>query len=540
MPSSSAIFPFLGRNYVPSLTEVPDEILAEFFLAYLPCEEEGWPTEAAGGHEERWETVGQNRHPSVDLSHVCRRWRRVALGTPRLWVQAEIYVPSFPDSKGRIPKLTDMVRALTQRSGSCTMSFTLRLTTRDRGGLGTAPIGATVPFKESVQEFVDAVCVSSARWRRFSLSGDETYDIPIMKFVDALAGSLPVLNYIHLDTNFEAQVLPTGLICPLIDTPALKSVTILQPYGRLDNLPVTAWSSLKRLTLGSWKKAGSGVGMDSRTALYLLNSLSSLIHLDMHIDHIATNQAEEYSPVSLPHLQSLALKGAAVAPAFAMSLTLPSLDSMSFTSLKIMHQERQEEGILKCLSRFGCTITGFELDVVDFSEAFLLACAESLVHITTLKIGELPPRRHNIQLEYPIRYWDLRLRACLALGLPMPFNRPTCIMATFLRHLTSPFDHEGAKFNARKYRAPNLEFVSLSWHTNLRGMETALVNFIHARSGHHLEHMDTARPLKKVTAHLYGMRDYNINIQRELANCGVDLGILDLQLAYPVPSEHSY
>ncbi|KAF6763607.1 hypothetical protein DFP72DRAFT_1136175 [Ephemerocybe angulata] len=543
MPSSSAVFPFLGRNYVPSqLTKVPDEILAEFFLAYLPCEGEGWQTEAAGGHEGMWETVGQNRHPSVDLSHVCRRWRRVALGTPRLWVQAEIYVPSFPDSEGRISKLTDMVRALTHRSGTRTMSFTLRLMARDKGGLGTAPIGATVPFKESVQDFVDAVCVSSARWRRFSMSGDETYDIPILKFVDALAGSLPALNYIHLDTNFETQALPTGLICPLIDTPALKSVTILQPYGQLDNLPLAAWSSLKSLTLGSWKKAGFGVGMHSRTALHLLKSLSSLIHLDIHMDHIAPNQAEGYSPVSLPHLQSLSLKGAAVAPGFAMGLTLPLLESLSFTSLKIMHRERQEEGILESLSRFGCTITRFELDMADFSEAFVVTCAESLMHITTLNIGELPPRRRNMQHEAAIRNEDLRFRACLGLGVPTPRapNRPTCLMATFLRHLTSPFDHEGANFNGRRYRAPNLEFVSLSWQTNLRGMEVGLVNFIRARSGHHVAHVNTARPLKKVSAHLYGMRDYNIDIQRELANCGVGLGILDLQFAYPVPSEHFY
>ncbi|KAF6763606.1 hypothetical protein DFP72DRAFT_1163571 [Ephemerocybe angulata] len=411
--------------YPLRVTVIPDDILAELFLACLPCVEEGWPTEAAGGHEKRWETVGQNRHPSVDLSHVCRRWRRVALGTPRLWVQADICIPSFPDSKDRIRRLTQLVEAMTRRSAACTMSFKVKVAWEDRGFKWTVPTGILAPFKKLFQEFVDAVCASSARWRCFSLSGDfdgEAHGDAVIKFLDAIAGPLPALSYVFIDAEFASQRHPTRIIRPLIAAPALQSVAILQPYGLLKDLPVAAWSHLKNLTLGSWKRAsGKGIqniGMHSHTALCLLKSLRSLVHLDMHMDHVAPNEAEEYSlanitvePVFLPHLQSLSLKGAAVAPGFATAVTLPSLEVLRFTSLRIMDRERQEAGLLECVSCFGCTITGFELDVVDFSEAFVVACAESLMQITTLTIGELPPRRrkgenlHSISLQ--TAYWFL-------------------------------------------------------------------------------------------------------------------------------------
>ncbi|KAF6763612.1 hypothetical protein DFP72DRAFT_1040411 [Ephemerocybe angulata] len=544
MPSPSAIIPFLGPNYVPPKAlvkdlPVPDDVLSEIFIECSPneadcgpMETEGWPV------PERQEAVGGTRCPSVDLSHVCRRWRRVALGTPRLWVQADIFIPNFPDSAGRVRRLTHLVRTLTQRSGARPLSFKVKVSRGNRA-ISTAPFGQILLFKESIQELVDALCVSSARWRRFSLSGNfngETHTISLTKLFAALAGPLPALSYVFIDAEFASQRHPTRMIRPLTNTPTLQSVTILQPYGLLNDLPVAAWSCLKSLTLGSWKGApGGGLGMHSHTALYLLKSLNSLVYLDMHMDHIAPSEAEEDSladiaaegrrpVISLPYLRSLSLKGAAVAPGFATVLTLPTLESLSFTSLRIMHRERQEAGLLECLTCFGCQITRLELDMVDFRVPFVLACAESLTQVRTLKIGELPPRKRNEHHEAADRYMDFYRNTQIG-PASSPYICPTCLMVSFLEHLTSPVPN----FKPKEYRAPNLQNISLSCQTNLQGVEKAIVQLVLARSGPSAVHHNV-QPLKVVSCHLGG--SHNIDIRRQLATGGVDLKSLDFQLVY--------
>ncbi|KAF5324003.1 hypothetical protein D9611_008267 [Ephemerocybe angulata] len=554
------------------IRRVPDNVLSEIFLACLPCEGEGWEIEAEDWPEERPEAViGRRRRPSVDLSHVCRLWRRVALGTPRLWVQAEIYLPSFQYSKEeRILGLTHFVRALTRRSGTCPLSFKLQGTRVRRYDdpvnwwdfwlHPNALVEASVPFKKAVEELVGALNASSSRWRRFSLSGEvniRTHGISPMKLFDAMTGPFPALHYIHLDrdAHFPIQRNPDkSARPPLINTPALQSVTILQPYGRPDNLPVTAWTNLKSLTLGSWTKAPPlsmdeffgrvrtvpSVGMDPQIALRLLKPLIGLVHLNIHMDQIAPSEAAEVyplaniatQPISLPRLQSLSLKGVAVAPGFARALTLPSLESMSFTSLQIVHRDIQEAGLLECLACFGCQITEFELDVVDFSDTFFVACTESLTQIKTLKIGELPLRRGQDQDREALR------EMCYHIGqdIATPSDRPTS-MESFLRHLASPIKHLGAggdRLNPRGYRAPNLEIVSLTWQVNLLGVEAAILDLLRARFGRSSEQPSAVQPLKKFTAHLFGLRAY-IDIQRKLAHHGVNLGILDLEVIYYTP-----
>ncbi|KAJ7481190.1 hypothetical protein B0H11DRAFT_1235787 [Mycena galericulata] len=57
---------------------LPMEILSEIFsISIVPIRPDG--------------VLSDNHDVSLYLSHVCRYWRQVALGTPRLWTQ--LYIP---------------------------------------------------------------------------------------------------------------------------------------------------------------------------------------------------------------------------------------------------------------------------------------------------------------------------------------------------------------------------------------------------------------------------------------------------------------
>ncbi|KAF5334697.1 hypothetical protein D9611_011989 [Ephemerocybe angulata] len=73
---------------------LPDDILSTLFLTLL----------THPGHRDEWIS---NAHPAVALSHVCRRWRQLALQTPMLWSSINIYIPSLFQGLPHLPTALD-------------------------------------------------------------------------------------------------------------------------------------------------------------------------------------------------------------------------------------------------------------------------------------------------------------------------------------------------------------------------------------------------------------------------------------------------
>ncbi|KAF5324011.1 hypothetical protein D9611_008269 [Ephemerocybe angulata] len=278
-------------------------------------------------------------------------------------------------------------------------------------------------------------------------------------------------------------------------------------------------------------------GITSRVALELLKSLPSLVHFDVDIDYVAKEGEEELllagaaEPTELPFLQSLSLKGLAVSPGFASSLTLPSLQSVSFTAVRLLSREQQEAGLLQCLSRFGYHITTFELDMARFSEAFIAACAQSLTHVTTLKIGDS-------------RAFDLDRKLLLDDGFGMLLGRiPDVDLTTlksFIRHLT-PQSHEQAPSSSRTtqyaFSAPNLQELILWWHNADHGLGLHMMDFISGRFASGRGGHGSPR-LKRVVLRFPNqcLSGSFLDIKPELTRLGVDFGILNLEVKGLTPA----
>ncbi|KAF5324010.1 hypothetical protein D9611_008268 [Ephemerocybe angulata] len=228
----------LSKNKYEALLEpirrVPDEILAAVFLECLPQEPEGWaamtPTEGT-------------KHPAIILTHVCRHWRNLAMGTPRLWAQVDLRVPSRPYRARTIPRLTHLVRVFTQRSRACPMTIKVKMDTGESGPMFYR-WGNTDGYEVALKELVDEVCISSERWRSLSLSAildPERGNLSLLQFFTAIAKLLPGLTQVHFEVTFETQERQGQdsrliSICPkVLSGPALRSVSITKPSGWLSN-----------------------------------------------------------------------------------------------------------------------------------------------------------------------------------------------------------------------------------------------------------------------------------------------------------------
>ncbi|KAF6763611.1 hypothetical protein DFP72DRAFT_1040410 [Ephemerocybe angulata] len=506
------------------IRRVPDDILAAVFLECLPQEPEGWaamtPTEGT-------------KHPAITLTHVCRHWRNLAMGTPRLWAQVDLRVPSRPYRARTIPRLTHLVRVFTQRSRACPMTIKVKMDTGESGPMFYR-WGNTDGYEVALKELVDEVCISSERWRSLSLSAildPERGNLPLLQFFTAIAKPLPGLTQVHFEVTFETQERERQVsrlisICPkVLSGPALRSVSITKPSGRLSNhsfnigLP---WAGVRNDGVAPEM---ANFGITSRVALELLRSLPSLVHFDVDIDYMAEEGEEELllagaaESTELPFLQSLSLKGLAVSPGFATSLTLPSLQSVSFTAVRLSSREQQEAGLLQCLSRFGDHITTFELDMAPFSEAFILACAQSLNRVTKLKIGDS-------------KAFDLDKDPALAVG----FGTSDADLLTlwhFLYHITPDFSHhlKPQPHEQIKYCAPNLREFTFWWTNADHRIALEMVDFISARFAAGRDE-NGAPHLKRVVVRFPNQRRSTglLDIKPELITRGVDFGLLDLEL----------
>ncbi|KAK7050465.1 F-box domain-containing protein [Favolaschia claudopus] len=231
----------------PVLT-LPNEIVAEILVHCLPP----YPYQPP--------LVGPSS--PIPLTHICSRWRDIALKTPLLWRAVYLAVPACVPS--------DLQNIWLSRSGHCPISVGVddQLTRYKVGG----------------DELIAAVLPYCARWEYVSLSIDMVNGL-------TLEGSMPLLRKLTVVAGIWEGCLDFS------DAPLLRSVDLDVCAARRIVLP---WTQLTSMRLHDILFQG---------CFHFLRMATNLVHCELSLSNMLDDEDDvREQPVTLPSLESLTLR----------------------------------------------------------------------------------------------------------------------------------------------------------------------------------------------------------------------------------------
>ncbi|KAJ6578044.1 hypothetical protein B0H19DRAFT_574230 [Mycena capillaripes] len=231
----------------PVLT-LPNEVVSEIFIQFLPA----YP---------HFPPLTGMFSPTL-LTHICRRWREIALGTPALWKA----IGSYDHAKPQM--ISHLFNTWLGRSRSCPLSIEYHCTGFAR--IDTGVFEALVPH--------------CARWEHLKLQVSAS-------LLRQMKGPMPLLRHLHLIyTVSPANPVDVAAAC---DMPLLRTIVLCYAAGVI--LP---WAQLTSLTL-LWVYPYECVQVLQQTSNLVCCKLSVVVRLGVH---------DAPGPdITLPCLQSLTL-----------------------------------------------------------------------------------------------------------------------------------------------------------------------------------------------------------------------------------------
>ncbi|KAJ6483097.1 hypothetical protein C8R45DRAFT_904413 [Mycena sanguinolenta] len=220
----------------------------------------------------------------TSLTHICRKWRAVALATPRLW-RALPLTPRSPDYEDHPSE------DWAPRSGSLPLSITMNANP-----------------DEFLPAMYPAVFYRRARWEYLKITAYRS-SFPITD------GPLPALR--HLEIHSKAG--SPGGIFKFDDLPQLRTV-VLREF--VDERAILPWNQLTSLTMDAAMNQCASI----------LRQTRNLVHCDVCLVSFGFDDADARSGlhIQLPFLESLAFKICpdGLGQRFLDNLTLPALCSL--------------------------------------------------------------------------------------------------------------------------------------------------------------------------------------------------------------------
>ncbi|KAJ7656052.1 hypothetical protein DFH06DRAFT_1473774 [Mycena polygramma] len=346
------------RSALSAMRSLPAEILGQIFIV---CRDESLD-------EREYETTNPNSAPMV-LTHVCSRWRMVALSTPRLWNNVRLLTGAFVDGR------ETLVREIFDRSCSAPLSITLANPPEEWNMSFLDPDCRNLPLPDN-----DIVWNSTRRLRHLSLdvySGDAGSQLCRRQTVFPQLLSLEILVSETDEPDMHAILDSFG------SSPLLRSLT-LSLRGVLSDDVVPATFPLAQLTKLDINAPLTTIGardiLVQCTALEIAN-LHGLLDWDDH------GPLPPHDICTLRHLSQLDVAivlGAGVAELLD-TLTVPQLTSLSITSSPWPHQVDQSADALLALhtrSQFSLThlsLVQQELTLPQFVSILRVPTLEMLV-----------------------------------------------------------------------------------------------------------------------------------------------------------------
>ncbi|KAK7018565.1 F-box domain-containing protein [Favolaschia claudopus] len=279
----------------PVLT-LPDEIVSEIFIHFLPPYPACPPLAGLDA--------------PVLLTHICRRWRAIAIATPQLWQAV-----SFSGVGSTIFNPNNIW--LTGRSGCCPLS--IRMLKKECSFYG-------------LERLFAAILPYHAQWEYLRLQFESHW----MNSLPAIEDELPRLRHLDLEVfnhifwNFELPHAPL-LSSAVLNVIAAHSVVL--PWTQLTFL------CLHRITLDNCET--------------ILRKVPNLVecYLDLFVDDFDFTIQPR---ITLPRLQSLRLNGDGGMNGCLDAFTLPALTALDVCEWLI--ELEPVDDITSLLSRSACTL----------------------------------------------------------------------------------------------------------------------------------------------------------------------------------------
>ncbi|KAK7036099.1 F-box domain-containing protein [Favolaschia claudopus] len=265
-------------SYKYPILTLPNEITSEIFLQFLPQYPELPILDNAIGPTHSY----PNYHSPVRLTHICRKWRAVAIATPALW--KGLFV-SDTHIKPKFVGRAALIDMWLSRSGSCPLSISV--------------FGLTGGPPDHLQKIWSAILPYRTRWHDINF---------VLHFkpgsLPTLVSPMPALRSLHLmlvsdshsPTAFASCEMPQLREAVLISNSTLLNVELSLPWAQLTSLsllyvtPGITFGILKKTpllvscTLGFLRLEGplqySGPDLG-------LPSLTSLVFQRDHVDDVA-------------------------------------------------------------------------------------------------------------------------------------------------------------------------------------------------------------------------------------------------------------
>jgi hypothetical protein len=370
---------------ISAFRRLPDSALVRIFLA------------SRGGRVGRLE-------PAVAISHVCHQWRRLVLGTPRMWTTVGVplsgYTPAAMSKSEEIDEATlDRVSAYIERSGELRLSVWI--------GVGIfCPEG--LEDRRDLHEGLMKILVPTIhRWKSLDLNVPD--DSPFACLLELPGTTFTTLKSLAIDfqsarrrLKHDAPYMEPALIeAPPVDLAigvwSAESLTTLRlrgigkPIAEMNAVLPVHWSTLTFLSLGS----STRFDMQQHHIIPILaectNLLSCSLTLDRDSDVSDGAQQRTESPTTeatLPSLYALELLGSEVAiRGLASKLTLPSLKSL--TTLFNMAPDPTPDGkcaLIEWVDRYGDQLLSISFDYVTLIQSNLTHCLSRLPNLVDLRM----------------------------------------------------------------------------------------------------------------------------------------------------------
>ncbi|KAF5332838.1 hypothetical protein D9611_005430 [Ephemerocybe angulata] len=282
---------FVQRHFalLSPLKRLTDDVLSTLFLALLD-------------HPDNRHAKTSNTHPAVVLSHVCRRWRQLALDTASLWTTLRIYPPVLPQVypygarsanphmaahsplveltrrwEKEVEKILTMTRVWLERSKECTLTIDLLATdvTSQERILSTLTIDLHAPNvapqfhthhltavedmspkadTSGLTALIEAICDASRRWKvatlRLSTTRFTSIDSPFRRIFTLAEDDVPLLQDLtfSVDASFgihpeEESLIPPHRETGMLGGRSLHSVSLGTICVDINTLPIR-WEQL--------------------------------------------------------------------------------------------------------------------------------------------------------------------------------------------------------------------------------------------------------------------------------------------------------